>query len=160
MYPPRASYCRKLFVSLISKLFLWTERAKVFLPLPAWPDLKASRQNLNRHTSVQVCLDQRNTILCQSEIWTLAGTIPLLSQVWRGCGDWWCFYVNTNLARGPGTVNAATVYFICQKMTKVPEKKTCLQRLWIIPSLLMDVIFSSRTKLPCKVTSVEEEAIF
>lgn len=65
----------------------YEQRVKAFLPLPAWPDLKALQQNLNRHRSVQVCLDQYNRILRESEIWTFAETICFV--IWGLKGLWW-----------------------------------------------------------------------
>lgn len=87
-YLPRASYCRKLFVSLMFTLFLWTERAKAFLPLPGWPDLKALQQNLSTHRSVQVCLDLCDPVLCESKttcfiVRVLKGLRWLMALLWE-----------------------------------------------------------------------------
>lgn len=68
VYPPRAPWCRKLLLSLVSKLFLW---ASAFHPHPLWPGLNVLQQNLNRQTSLR-CLDHCDAVLCQSEIWRFA----------------------------------------------------------------------------------------
>lgn len=72
------------FVSLVPNLFLWTETVRAFLPLLAWSDLKELQQNLSRLRSLQVCLDQCNTILCQSKIWTFAETVCFVISGLKG----------------------------------------------------------------------------